>query len=120
MSAPGKPIDNVVVEAFFKTFKKEVIKLNRHLTKAQMKVVLRNYLKDYYPNQRIHRNINGVIQVGQDAEERLVQALNEYVKTKDLRPHFTAFFDNYSKAIHNPMDKIGGWICGFFGSGKYP
>ena len=54
MSAPGKPIDNAVAEAFFKTVKTELIHPNRHLTKAQMEVLLRHYLEDYYPNQRIH------------------------------------------------------------------
>lgn len=57
MSAAGKPIDNAVAEAFFKTVKTEVIKPNRHLTKAQMEVVLRNYLDDYYPNKRIHTTL---------------------------------------------------------------
>jgi len=56
-SAPGKPIDNAVAEAFFKTIKTEVIKPNRHLTKAQMEVVLRNYLDDYYPKRRIHTTL---------------------------------------------------------------
>lgn len=60
MSAPGNPIDNAVAESFClyplgcKTVKTEVIKPNRHLTKAQMEVVLCNYLEDYYPKERIH------------------------------------------------------------------
>lgn len=54
MSCPGKPIDNAVAESFFKTVKTEVIRPNRHLTKAQMEVVLCNYLEDYYPKERIH------------------------------------------------------------------
>ncbi len=57
MSAAGKPIDNAVAEAFFKTIKTEVIKPNCHLTKAQMEVVLRNYLDDYYPERRIHTTL---------------------------------------------------------------
>lgn len=54
MSSPGNPIDNAVAESFFKTVKTEVIKPNRHLTKVQMEVVLRNFLEDYYPKERIH------------------------------------------------------------------
>ena len=57
MSEAGKPIDNAVAEAFFKTVKTEVIKPNRHLTKAQMEVILRNYLDDDYPNKRIHTTL---------------------------------------------------------------
>lgn len=66
----------------------------------------------------INRDINGVIKVGQDDEISLVQELSEYIITKELRRHFNTFFDNYSKAIDHPTDKIGVWISGFFGSGK--
>jgi hypothetical protein len=66
----------------------------------------------------INRDINGVIKVAQDDEQSLVQELGEYIITKELRRHFSTFFDNYSKAIDQPTDKIGVWISGFFGSGK--
>jgi len=66
----------------------------------------------------INREINGVIKVAQDDELSLVQELDEYIITKELRRHFNTFFDNYSKAIDYPTDKVGVWISGFFGSGK--
>ncbi|MGI6548409.1 MAG: BREX system P-loop protein BrxC [Syntrophomonadales bacterium] len=66
----------------------------------------------------INRDINGVIKVAQDDEQSLIQELSEYIITKELRRHFSTFFDNYSKAIDHPTDKIGVWISGFFGSGK--
>lgn len=66
----------------------------------------------------INRDINGVIKVAQDDEQSLVQELDEYIITKELRRHFSTFFDNYSKAIDHSTDKIGVWISGFFGSGK--
>lgn len=66
----------------------------------------------------INRPINGVIKVGQDDSESLKQELGEYIITKELRRHFNTFFNNYSKAIDHPTDKIGVWISGFFGSGK--
>jgi len=66
----------------------------------------------------INREINGVIKVAQDDEQSLLQELGEYIITKELRRHFNTFFDNYSKAIDQPTDKIGVWISGFFGSGK--
>jgi len=66
----------------------------------------------------INRSINGVIQVGQDDDEAIVQELSEYIITKELRRHFNTFFENYSKAIEQPTEKIGVWISGFFGSGK--
>lgn len=66
----------------------------------------------------INREINGVIKVAQDDEKSLKQELGEYIITKELRRHFNTFFDNYSKAVDHPTDKIGVWISGFFGSGK--
>ena len=66
----------------------------------------------------INRDINGVIKVAQNDENSLQQELNEYIITRELRRHFRTFFDNYSKAIDYPTDKIGVWISGFFGSGK--
>jgi energy-coupling factor transporter ATP-binding protein EcfA2 len=66
----------------------------------------------------INRDINGVIKVTQDDEQSLVQELGEYIITKELRRHINTFFNNYSKAIEEPTDKIGVWISGFFGSGK--
>ena len=66
----------------------------------------------------INRDINGVIKVSQNDDNSLCQELNEYIITKELRRHFRTFFDNYSKAIDCPTDKIGVWISGFFGSGK--
>ena len=66
----------------------------------------------------INRDINGVVKVSQDDLASLRQELGEYIITKELRRHFTTFFDNYEKAIGHPTDKIGVWISGFFGSGK--
>jgi hypothetical protein len=66
----------------------------------------------------INRDINGVIKVAQDDEVSLVQELDEYIITRELRRHFSTFFDNYGKAIDHPTDKVGVWISGFFGSGK--
>ena len=66
----------------------------------------------------INRDINGVIKVAQDDEVSLVQELDEYIITRELRRHFSTFFDNYAKAIDHPTDKVGVWISGFFGSGK--
>ena len=68
--------------------------------------------------KNIYRDINGVIKVAQDDERSLIQELDEYIITKELRRHFNTFFNNYSKAIDHPTDKIGVWISGFFGSGK--
>lgn len=66
----------------------------------------------------INRDINGVIKVAQNDESSLQQELSEYVITRELRKHFSTFFENYSRAIDSPTDKIGVWISGFFGSGK--
>ena len=66
----------------------------------------------------IHRNINGVIKVGQQDSENIRQELEEYVVTHELDKHFRTFFERYTSALSNPTDKIGVWISGFFGSGK--
>jgi len=66
----------------------------------------------------INRKINGVVKVDQDEEKTLVQELDEYVITKELKKHFITFFNNYSETFDIPSDDIGVWISGFFGSGK--
>jgi Family of unknown function (DUF6079) len=66
----------------------------------------------------IHRNINGVIKVGQQDRESVHQELDEYVVTRELDKHFRTFFDRYTSALDSPTDKMGVWISGFFGSGK--
>ena len=66
----------------------------------------------------INRKINGVIKVDQDADDVLVQELNEYVITKELKKHFITFFNYYSDSFQEPTADTGVWISGFFGSGK--
>ncbi|MBD2597906.1 BREX system P-loop protein BrxC [Nostoc spongiaeforme FACHB-130] len=66
----------------------------------------------------IHRNINGVIKVGQQDSENIRQELEEYVVTRELDKHFRTFFERYTTALGSPTDKMGVWISGFFGSGK--
>ncbi len=66
----------------------------------------------------IDRKINGVVKVGQDSDAVLVQELEEYVITKDLKKHFAHFFRYYADSFRTPTDDIGVWISGFFGSGK--
>ena len=66
----------------------------------------------------INRKINGVVKVDQNATEVLVQELDEYVITKDLKKHFITFFNNYGASFQEQTADIGVWISGFFGSGK--
>lgn len=66
----------------------------------------------------INRPINGVIKVDQDSIDIVKQEVREYVITKELRKHFSAFFNYYSDAFDVPTADIGVWISGFFGSGK--
>ena len=66
----------------------------------------------------INRKINGVVKVDQDATDVLVQELDEYVITRDLKKHFITFFNNYGDSFHEGTADIGVWISGFFGSGK--
>lgn len=66
----------------------------------------------------INRSINGVVKVQDASDNSVRQELDEYVVTRELRGHFSRFFDSYERAIDEPTDKIGVWISGFFGSGK--
>ena len=66
----------------------------------------------------INRKINGVVKVDQDAKDVLVQELNEYVITRELKRHFRDFFNNYLDSFNERTADIGVWISGFFGSGK--
>ena len=66
----------------------------------------------------INRPINGVIKVDQDTADVIEQEVREYVITKELKKHFTNFFNYYSDSVDIPTDDIGVWISGFFGSGK--
>ena len=68
--------------------------------------------------ENINRQINGVIKVDQNAEDVILQEVQEYVITRELKKHFIRFFDDYSEAFHTPTADIGVWISGFFGSGK--
>lgn len=70
------------------------------------------FLKD------INRDIRGVVKVQQKDEEIVYQELDEYVVTKELKKHFSRFYENYARSVDQPTDKMGVWISGFFGSGK--
>jgi hypothetical protein len=66
----------------------------------------------------INRKINGVVKVDQDTDDVLVQEIEEYVITKELKKHFITFFNNYGDSFRDKTADIGVWISGFFGSGK--
>ncbi|MBR3621991.1 MAG: BREX system P-loop protein BrxC [Selenomonadaceae bacterium] len=66
----------------------------------------------------INRKINGVVKVEQDEHQVLVQELDEYIITKELKKHFIDFFNNYGDSFKENTSDIGVWISGFFGSGK--
>lgn len=66
----------------------------------------------------INRKINGVIKVDQDTNDVLVQEMNEYIITKELKKHFITFFNYYGDSFIEPTNDTGVWVSGFFGSGK--
>ena len=45
--------------------------------------------------RNINRNINGVVKVSDETVNTLQQELEEYVVTKELKPHFHKFFNNF-------------------------
>lgn len=66
----------------------------------------------------IDRNIEGVVTIGNEVEERVFQELDEYVVTAEIVKHFRTFFRKYRESITSPTSKMGIWISGYFGSGK--
>lgn len=68
--------------------------------------------------KQIDRPINGVIKVDETEEQSIEQEVDEYVITKELRRHFSTFFERYADALDVPTGDMGVWISGFFGSGK--
>ncbi len=65
----------------------------------------------------IDRDINGVIKIDQDDEAVIEQELSEYVVTRELRGHFSTFFDAYERAIDEKRMFVGAghagetWSC---------
>jgi hypothetical protein len=68
--------------------------------------------------QKIDRNIKGVITIGEEREEEKLQELQEYVITNELDKHFHKFFEAFTRSLDEQTDAMGVWISGFFGSGK--
>ena len=66
----------------------------------------------------VNRKINGVVKVDQDQDDVVAQELDEYVVTKEIKKCFESFFDAYARSFDEPVDEVGVWIKGFFGSGK--
>ena len=66
----------------------------------------------------VNRKINGVVKVNQTEDDVLVQELDEYVVTNELKKHFITFFNNYNESFDQRITDVGVWITGFFGSGK--
>lgn len=54
ISNPEGPLDKAFPESFFKEVKTDLIMPKRTKTKAEMKVLLKNYIEYYYPLKRIH------------------------------------------------------------------
>lgn len=57
MSEPGTPVDNAVIESYHRSIKRELIIPNKHKTMAEMRVLIHNYLIDYYSDKRIHSKL---------------------------------------------------------------
>ena len=59
MSRTGDSYDNAVVESFFNTLKREAIyKQKRLLTTSEMKIVILEYIENWYNKKRIHSSLN--------------------------------------------------------------
>jgi putative transposase len=54
MSEPGTPVDSAVIESYHRSIKREPIYPNKNKIKAEMKVLICEYLTNYFIHQRIH------------------------------------------------------------------
>lgn len=61
MSEPGTPVDNAVIESFHKSIKRELVYPNKHRTKSEMRILIQDYLMDYYVDKRIHTKFNMIL-----------------------------------------------------------
>lgn len=68
--------------------------------------------------KNIHREISGVVKVQDTDETKSWTVLDEYVVTPEITRLLSTFLSTYNTSIDKPTDDIGGWISGFFGSGK--
>ena len=71
----------------------------------------------------VARPINGVVYADQNDPATIFQELDEYVVTRELRGHFSAFFGAWAAGLDRAGDPAsaggtGVWVSGFFGSGK--
>ncbi|KAF2333782.1 IS3 family transposase [Flavobacterium daemonense] len=59
MSRTGDSYDNAVMESFFNTLKREAIyKQKRLLTTSELKIVILEYIENWYNKKRIHSSLN--------------------------------------------------------------
>lgn len=57
-SQKGNPYDNAVMESFYKSLKREVLEKYGFKTKSEARLVLVDYLDNYYNQKRIHSSLN--------------------------------------------------------------
>ena len=56
-SRPGTPYDNAVMESFYKSFKREVLKKRTLSSKSQATMEILHYLEIYYNKKRHHSSL---------------------------------------------------------------
>jgi hypothetical protein len=68
---------------------------------------------------RVEEKIEPVIKVGDTADESKVAAeLGSYVVTPLIEGYLDDFLEHYTDTMYTETTEIGGWISGYFGSGK--
>ena len=72
-SEPGTPVDNAIIESFHRSIKRELITPNKHKSMAEMKVLIHDFLSEYYPNKRIHTKFK---MTPKQLESNLLMSLN--------------------------------------------
>src|SRR5271156_8074 len=69
-------------------------------------------------NRDLSRKIEEIIQVDQADEQSVYDEITEYVATDSIREQYHQLFKAIAEAPADPMESVGVWVSGFFGSGK--
>ncbi len=76
------------------------------------------FIRDIFET-RIEEKIEPVIKVGERLDEKkLAGEIGSYVVTPTIEKYLDDFLEHFTDSFQLPTTEIGGWISGYFGSGK--
>ncbi len=69
MSAKGNPYDNAKAESFFRTLKREEVRLNSYRTFEEARSNISHFIEDVYNQKRLHSSLGYLPPVEFEAAE---------------------------------------------------